>query len=55
MFRVLVGETIIAEFLTAVQSHILVGDILERIVLGKRNADRCATPGFIDKAPADGI
>lgn len=32
MFRVVIGEKIVAEHLTAVQAHILIGDILERLV-----------------------
>lgn len=32
MFRVVIGTTVIAEHLTAVQANILVGDILERLV-----------------------
>jgi hypothetical protein len=34
LFRVLVGDKLVAERLTAAQSHLLVGDILERLVLG---------------------
>lgn len=30
-FRVVIGEKVIAEHLTAVQAHILIGDILERL------------------------
>lgn len=32
MFRVVIGERVIAERLTAAQVHILIGDILERLV-----------------------
>jgi len=35
MFRLLIDENLIAEGLTAAQTHILVGEILERIVLPK--------------------
>ncbi len=35
MFRLLIDENLIAEGLTAAQAHILVGDILDRIVLPK--------------------
>ena len=31
MFRVAIGEKVVAEHLTAVQAHILIGDILERL------------------------
>jgi hypothetical protein len=33
LFRVLAGEKVIADGLTAAQAHILVGDILERLTL----------------------
>ncbi len=33
MFRLHIGENFIADGLTAVQAHILVGEILERIAL----------------------
>jgi hypothetical protein len=36
MFRVIFGGAVIAEHLTSAQSHILVGEILERLVLGKK-------------------
>jgi len=35
MFRLLIDNNLIAEGLTAAQAHILVGEILERIVLPK--------------------
>jgi hypothetical protein len=34
-FRLLVGEKVIAEGLTAAQAHILIGDILEKMTLPK--------------------
>ncbi len=36
MFRLSIDEDLIAERLTAVQTHILVGEILERIALPKQ-------------------
>jgi hypothetical protein len=35
LFRLLVGEKVIAEGLTAAQAHILIGDILEKMTLPK--------------------
>jgi hypothetical protein len=35
LFRLLVGEKVIAEGLTAAQAHILIGDILEKMALPK--------------------
>jgi hypothetical protein len=35
MFRLLVDEKLIAEGMTAAQTHVLVGDILERLALPK--------------------
>jgi hypothetical protein len=35
LFRLLVGEKLVAEGMTAAQIHILVGDILEQITLQK--------------------
>jgi hypothetical protein len=35
LFRLLVGEKLIAEGLTAAQAHILIGDILEKMTLPK--------------------
>lgn len=35
MFRVLVNDKIVAEDLTAVQAHLIVGECLERIALPK--------------------
>ena len=32
MFRIVIADKVIAEQLTAVQTHILIGDILERLV-----------------------
>ena len=32
LFRLMIGEKIITEHMTAVQAHLLVGDILERLV-----------------------
>lgn len=37
LFRVAIGRKVIAESLTAVQAHILVGNILERLVQPKRS------------------
>jgi hypothetical protein len=39
MFRVLVGDKVIANGLTAAQAHILVGDILERVALPKESRE----------------
>ena len=36
MFRLRVGDTVVGERLTAVEAHILVGDILDRITLPQR-------------------
>jgi hypothetical protein len=33
MFRLLVGEKVVADGMTAAQTHLLVGDILERLAL----------------------
>jgi hypothetical protein len=35
LFRLLVGEKVIAEGMTAAQTHILIGDILEKMTLPK--------------------
>jgi hypothetical protein len=35
LFRLLVGETVVAEWMTATQIHILVGDVLEKMTLQK--------------------
>jgi hypothetical protein len=35
LFRLLVGEKVVAEGLTAAQAHILIGDILEKMALPK--------------------
>ena len=53
LFRVLIGDKLIAETLTAVQSHLLVGDILERLVL--RGAPDCSLspPPFFQTSAAD--
>jgi hypothetical protein len=36
LFRLLVGEKVIAEGLTAAQAHIFIGDILEKMTLSKK-------------------
>jgi hypothetical protein len=38
LFRLLVGEKVIAEGMTAAQAHILIGDILEKMTLPKKTA-----------------
>jgi hypothetical protein len=38
LFRLLVGEKVAAEGMTAAQIHILVGDILEKVALQKEAA-----------------
>jgi hypothetical protein len=35
MFRLRIGEKMVGENLTAMQAHLLVGEILQRIVLGR--------------------
>jgi hypothetical protein len=40
MFRLLIDEKLIADGMTAAQTHILIGDILERLALpNKRESD----------------
>ena len=53
LFRVLIGDKLIAETLTSAQSHLLVGDILERLVL--RGAPECSLPPppFFQTSAAD--
>jgi hypothetical protein len=36
MFRLRIGEKMVGENLTAMQAHLLVGEILQRIVLGRQ-------------------
>jgi hypothetical protein len=43
LFRLLVGEKVVAEGMTAAQIHILVGDILEKMTLQKSQSE-AATP-----------
>jgi hypothetical protein len=45
LFRLLVGEKVVAEGMTAAQIHILVGDILEKMTLqGTQDERRGAQP-----------
>lgn len=39
MFRLLVGEKLVAEGMTAAQTHVLVGDILEKLALPNGPSD----------------
>jgi hypothetical protein len=69
LFRLLVGEKVVAEGMTAAQIHILVGDILEKMTLQKSqseaatqeascaaSSDEAALPELpkIDDEPYDG-
>ena len=51
MFRLRIDSTSIAEGLTAVQAHLLVGEILERIVVPKSSSE--PTPDMPDLASPD--
>jgi hypothetical protein len=62
LFRLLIGENVVAEGMTAAQIHILVGDILERVTLQTAEpshppiGDEAALPGLpkIDDEPYEG-
>jgi hypothetical protein len=68
MFRVLVGDKIIADGLMSAQAHILVGDILERLALPKEPSEsdvqrssrhsvitRVGSPGVKIERPSMGL
>jgi hypothetical protein len=42
LFRLLVGEKVVAEGMTAAQIHILVGDILEQMTLQRKPSESVA-------------
>jgi hypothetical protein len=51
MFRMLVGEKLVAEGLTAAQAHVLVGDILEKLALPNgRSESESKTTSLADVA-----
>jgi hypothetical protein len=52
---VLIGEKLIAESLTAVQSHILVGDILEQLVVRGAPASSSPTLPDSESSPVDPV
>lgn len=42
MFRLRIDDTVVADGLTAVQAHLLVGEVLDRITLPRRLATKAA-------------
>ena len=42
MFRLRIDDTVVADGLTAVQAHLLVGEVLDRITLPRRRAAHSA-------------
>jgi hypothetical protein len=53
LFRLLVGEKVVAAGMTAAQTHILVGDILEKMALQKEKSGTAAEasrPAISDEA-----
>ena len=56
MFRLIVDEAVVGETLTAAQTHILVGEILDRITIPRRAKDgprqqQVLSPRFPAEAP----
>ena len=51
LFRLLVGEKVVAEGMTAAQIHILVGDILEKVDQSEAATAEPPRPSKIDDEP----
>jgi hypothetical protein len=51
LFRLSVGDNVVGESLTAVQAHILIGEVLDRIALPRQANQRTVSAEVMRQAP----